>query len=191
MARWQRDRRQQAVIVTVFSGVLFFTLGLVAWAATGRYYADNLAPAVTVDGRSFAMRDFKRERSYELVRFYIDYGVPPGYENDPQIAQQKATVDTGALDALVEHYILDANAKADGFVVTQQQIDERYVADYGEYHSRHILIAPKPLGDGEDAKTAADATALAKARAVLDQLRQSPARRRRVATSVSSAKASS
>jgi parvulin-like peptidyl-prolyl isomerase len=174
MARWQRERRQQAVIVTVFSGVLFFTLGLVAWAATERFYTENLAPALTIDGRVFPMRDYKRELGYQNVRFYIDYGVPPGYENDPQIAQQKGTVDTGALDALVEHYVLDTNAKADGFVVTPQQIDERYVADYGEYHSRHILIAPKPLGDGEDAKNAADATALAKARAVLDQLRQSP-----------------
>ena len=70
MARWQRERRQQTLIVTVFSAILFFTLGLVAWAATSRYYSDNLKPSLTVDGRSFAMRDFKRELGYELTAFY-------------------------------------------------------------------------------------------------------------------------
>jgi parvulin-like peptidyl-prolyl isomerase len=174
MARWQRERRQQAVIVTVFSGVLFFTLGLVAWAATERFYTENLAPALTIDGRVFPMRDYKRELGYQNVRFYIDYGVPPGYENDPQIAQQKASYEATALDALVEHYALDTNAKADGITVSQADIDDRYVADFGEYHTRHILFAPKPLGEGDDAKNAADAVALAKARAVRDQLVQSP-----------------
>ena len=101
MARWQRERRQQTVIVTIFSAILFFTVGLVAWAATDRYYTANLKPAVTIDGRAFAMRDYNRELGYQYVKFYLDYGVPPGYENDPQIAQQKASYDAYALDALV------------------------------------------------------------------------------------------
>ena len=45
-ARWQRERRQQAVIVTVFSAVLFFVLGLVSWAASDNYYQSNLKPAM-------------------------------------------------------------------------------------------------------------------------------------------------
>jgi hypothetical protein len=59
MARWQRDRRQQTVVITVFGAVLFFVLGLVAWAATDRYYTANLKPAATYDGRVFPMRDYK------------------------------------------------------------------------------------------------------------------------------------
>ena len=174
MARWQRDRRQQAVIVTVFGAVLFFVLGLVAWAATDRYYSANLKPAATFDGRVFPMRDYKRELGYQYTRFYVDYGVPPGYENDSQILQQKASYDGIALEQLVENAIMDDNARRDGFVVTQQQIDDRYIADFGEYHARHILITPKPQGDAADAATVADATALAKARAVADQLRETP-----------------
>jgi parvulin-like peptidyl-prolyl isomerase len=173
-ARWQRERRQQAIIVTIFGAILFFAIGLVVWAATDRYYSANLKPAVTIDGRAFAMRDYKRELGYQYTKFYIDYGVPPGYENDPQILQQKSSYDANALDALVEHEILDTNAAADGITVTKQQIDDRYVADFGEFHARHILIAPKPSGDAADAGTVADATALAKARAIADQLKQSP-----------------
>lgn len=169
MARWQRERRQQAFIVTIFSAVLFFTLGLLAWAATDRYYSANLKPALTIDGQSFAMRDYTREMNYQLTHFYVDNGVPPGYENDSQITQQKQGYESVALEALVEQQILDDNAKADGTVVTQQQIDERYAQDYGEYHTRHILIAPV----GTDT-AAADANALAKARAIADQLRQDP-----------------
>jgi parvulin-like peptidyl-prolyl isomerase len=174
MARWQRERRQQTIIVTIFSAILFFTIGLVAWAATDRYYTANLKPAVTIDGRAFAMRDYNRELGYQYVKFYLDYGVPPGYENDPQIAQQKASYDAYALDALVEDYLLEANARADGMAITQQQIDDRYVQDFGEFHTRHILITPKPNGDAADAATVADGVALAKARAVLDQLRAAP-----------------
>lgn len=174
MARWQRDRRQQTVILTVFGAVLFFVLGLVAWAATDRYYTANLKPAVTVDGRAFPMRDYKRELGYQYTSFYVNYGVPPGYENDSQILTQKATYETVALENLVENAIMDDNARKDGIVVTQQQIEDRYLADFGEYHTRHILITPKPEGDAADAATVADATALAKARAVADQLKQTP-----------------
>ena len=174
MSRWQRERRQQTIIVTIFSALLFFTIGLVVWAATDRYYTANLKPAATFDGRVYAMRDYKRELGYQYTRFYIDYGVPPGYENDSQILQQKSTYDTIALENLVEDAILDDNAKRDGVVVTQQQIDDRYVADYGEFHTRHILISPKPIGDGDQATKDADAVALARARAIADQLKQSP-----------------
>src|SRR5205814_10032901 len=65
-ARWQRERRQQAVIVTVFSAVLFFVLGLVSWAASSKYYSDNLKSAMTFDGRAVAMRDWTKEKAYEL-----------------------------------------------------------------------------------------------------------------------------
>ena len=88
--------------MTVFSAVLFFVLGLVSWAASSKYYSDNLKSAMTFDGRAVAMRDWTKEKAYELSRFYVEYGVPAGYENDPQIAQQKASFDRGALNTLEE-----------------------------------------------------------------------------------------
>lgn len=169
MARWQRERRQQTVIVTIFSAVLFFTVGLVAWAATDRYYTENLKTAVVFDGRAIPMRDYMHELGYQYARFYVEYGVPPGYEDDQQILQQKATYASVALEMLVERAILELNAKADGISYTAAQIDERFTEDFGEYHPRHILIKPS----GDDAALA-DANALAKARAIADQLKESP-----------------
>ena len=64
-ARWQRERRQQAFIVVIFSAVLFFVLGLISWAASDKYYQDNLKPAMRFDGRAVAMRDWKSEVKYE------------------------------------------------------------------------------------------------------------------------------
>src|SRR5437773_12530218 len=119
-ARWQRERRQQAVIVTVFSAVLFFVLGLVSWGASSKYYTDNLKAAMTFDGRSVAMRDWTKEKAYELSRFYVEYGVPAGYENDPQIAEQKASFDRRALDTLEEYLVLDKHAKADRLTVSPE-----------------------------------------------------------------------
>lgn len=174
MARWQRERRQQTVIVTIFSAILFFTLGLVAWAATSRFYNDNLKPALTIDGTSFAMRDYRREQGYQHTRFYVDYGVPAGYENDSRILQQKQTYDAVALEALVEHTILDLNAKADGVTVTAQEIDDRYNSDFGEYHARHILVTPKPEGSAPDAAAQADAAAKEKARKIYEILKANP-----------------
>ncbi len=169
MTRWQRERRQQTVIVTVFSALLFFTLGLVAWAASDRYYTANLTPAMSVDGRTLPMRDYRHELGYQYTQFYIDFGVPPGYENDPQVLQYKQSYERGALDALAEQQILDDRARQDGVSVTSQQIDARYAEEYGEYHARHILILP--VGDDT---VLADKEALAKARAVEDQLKQAP-----------------
>src|SRR6266850_7304398 len=169
MARWQRERRQQTIIVTIFSAILFFTLGLVAWAGSSRYYNDNLKPALMFDGHSVSLREYKRELAYQNVRFYVDFGVPPGYENDPQVLTQKAEYEGIALDALVEQAILDSAARADGITYDQAAIDAKYNEDFGEYHPRHILITPK----GDD-KELADQVALAKARAIADQLKQDP-----------------
>src|SRR5712691_151373 len=170
-ARWQRERRQQAVIVTVFSAVLFFVLGLVSWAASDTYYQNNLKPALKFDGKVIAMRDWTNERKYQLSRFYVEFGVPPGYENDPQIAEQKASYDRSALDTLEEYAILEQRARADGVTVTPEAVDARYEEDFGQFRSRHILItfnkeATDPAVD--------DANALAKATAIRDQLRQDP-----------------
>ncbi len=169
MARWQRERRQQTIIVTTFSAILFFVLGLVAWAASSRYYTDNLRPAMMFDGHAVSLREYKRELAYQYVRFYIDFGVPPGYESDPQVLTRKAENEGVALDALIEQAILDSAARADGITYDRATIDAKYNEDFGEYHPRHILITPK----GEDTALA-DQVALAKARAIADQLKQDP-----------------
>src|SRR6266702_4355683 len=117
-ARWQRERRQQAFIVIIFSAVLFFVLGLITWAASDKFYQDNLKPAMRFEGRAVALRDWKREVKYQQTRFYVEFGVPAGYENDPQIAEQKASFDRGALNTLEEYLVLDKQAKADGITVT-------------------------------------------------------------------------
>src|SRR5438477_2238396 len=170
-ARWQRERRQQAVIVTVFSAVLFFVLGLVSWGASSKYYTDNLKAAMTFDGRSVAMRDWTKEKAYELSRFYVEYGVPAGYENDPQIAEQKASFDRGALNTLQEYAILHKQAKAEGVIVTPAETDARYRDDFSQFRSRHILIT---LDKSAPDQAVEDANALAKATAIRDQLRQDP-----------------
>ena len=170
-ARWQRERRQQAVIVTVFSAVLFFVLGLVSWAASDRYYQDNLKPAMRFDGKVVAMREWKNERKYQLSRFYIEYGVPPGYEDDPQIAEQKASFDRSALDTLEEDAILDEQARADGITVSPESIEARYQDDFSQFRSRHILIT---FDSAAEDKALDEANALAKATAIRDQLRQDP-----------------
>jgi parvulin-like peptidyl-prolyl isomerase len=169
MARWQRERRQQTIIVTIFSAILFFALGLVAWGASSRYYTDNLKPALMFDGRAVSLREYRRELAYQHVRFYVDYGVPPGYENDSRVLAQKAQYEGVALDSLVEKAILDSAARADGISYDQAALDAKYNEDFGEYHPRHILITPK----GDD-KALADQVALAKARAIADQLKQDP-----------------
>ncbi|TMC74668.1 MAG: hypothetical protein E6J13_01320 [Chloroflexi bacterium] len=170
-ARWQRERRQQAVIVVVFSAVLFFVLGLVSWATSEKYYQDNLKPAMKFDGAVIPMRDWARERNYELTKFYVEFGVPPGYENDSQIAEQKASYDRGALDTLEEYAVLDAQAKTEGATVTPDALQARYDEDFSQFRSRHILITINK--DAAD-QAVEGANALAKAVAIRDQLRQDP-----------------
>src|SRR5438034_9159141 len=131
-ARWQRERRQQAVIVTIFSAVLFFVLGLVSWAASDTYYQNNLKPAMRFDGRVVAMRDWTNERKYQLARFYVEFGVPPGYENDPQIAEQKASYDRSALNTIEEYEILDQMAREDGIAVAIEAVSAGCQVDIGK-----------------------------------------------------------
>lgn len=170
-ARWQRERRQQAITITVFSVLLIAALGLLAWNGADRYYSANLRPAAAIDGRAIPYRSYNRELGYELVKFYVDAGVPPGFENDPRIATQKAQYDRIALTSVIEQQFLDDAARAEGFEVTPAQVDERYLTDFSEFQTRHILIAIDKTATDQ---AAADKAALVKAEEVAAQLRAAP-----------------
>ncbi|HEV8537209.1 MAG TPA: peptidylprolyl isomerase [Candidatus Limnocylindria bacterium] len=170
-ARWQRERRQQAIIVTVFSAALFFVVGLITWAASDRYYQENLKAAMRFDGQAVPMRDWRNEVNYQLLRFYVEYGVPAGYENDPQIAQQKASYERAALDSLVQYTVLDAQARADGVTVSPDAISARYADDWSQFRSRHVLIT---INKEAPDQTLELSNALAKAVAIRDELRADP-----------------
>src|SRR6266536_2792940 len=55
-ARWQRERRQQTIIIVVFTVLLCSAMGLMVWAGTNRYYNDNLKPAAMIDGHGLPYR---------------------------------------------------------------------------------------------------------------------------------------
>ena len=171
MARWQRERRQQTIILVVFTVLLFSALGLMAYAATNRYYADNLKPAASIDGHVLPYRLYTHERDYELVKFYQDAGVPKGFENDPQIAQQKQSYDSVALNSLVEQAVLDAQARDDGYAISPDDVRARYADEFGQFRTRHVLIKPDP--NNKNAADA-DADALAKAGEIAKQLKAAP-----------------
>lgn len=170
-ARWQRERRQQAIVVVVFSTILFFVLGLSAWAWADRFYTANLKPAATYAGRLIPTRDYQRELGFQLVKFYVDFGVPKGFENDPQITSRKAQYNGIALDAVLEQAALDKAARDSGVTLTAQQIDARYAEDFGEYRSRHILITADAQATDKDA---ADKAALKTAQDIAAQLKAKP-----------------
>ena len=157
--------------MVVFSAILFFVVGLAAWAAADRYYAANLQPAAMYAGRIIPMRDYARERDYQLVKFYVDFGVPPGFEDHPQVLTQKAGYDEIALEELIEQAALDQAARANGVQVSRAAIDDRYALDLGQYKPRHILVAVKPEATDKDA---ADSEALAKAADLAKQLKAAP-----------------
>ena len=171
LARWQRERRQQTVVVTVFSAVLFFVLGLAAWAAADRYYDANLKPAVAFAGQLIPMRDFQREYGFQLVKFYIDFGVPKEFENDSRIDEQKAQYEGITLDRLIEFQALEQAAREEGVTIAPAEVDARFVADFSQYRARHVLIEPDKEATDTDA---ADKAALAKAQEVVVQLRTAP-----------------
>lgn len=171
MARWQRERRQQAVVVTIFTAVLVSAVGLVAWAAAERYYEENLTPAATIKGKVIPMREFQRQKDFELVRFYQDFGVPPGFENDPQLIQQTQQYDGIAIERVIERRILELEARDAGYAPSAEDLEVQYGIQFGEFKVRHILIAVPE--DAED-KELADLNAAARARAVLNELRESP-----------------
>jgi parvulin-like peptidyl-prolyl isomerase len=172
MARWQRERRQQTIILVVFTVLLLSALGLVAYAATNRYYTENLKPAATIDGHALAYRTYTHERDYELVKFYQDSGVPKGFENDPQLARQKQEYDGIALNSLVEQAVLDAQSRADGFAFSADDISARYRQEFGQFRTRHILIKLEANTKKDPADVEADAKE--KADGIAKQLRAAP-----------------
>lgn len=170
-ARWQRERRQQAIVIVGFTVLLCSAIGLMIWAGTNRYYDANLKPAAMIDGHVLPYRLYFHERDYELVKFYQDNGVPAGFENDPQLATQKADYDGLAVNSLVEQALLDAAAHQDGYVISNADLQAKYEDSFSQYSSRHILVAIDATATDQ---AAADAAALAKAQDIATQLRADP-----------------
>ena len=171
MSRWQRERRQQAIVVTIFTAILVFVLGLAAWAASDRYYQANLVPVAEVSGIQVPKREYQQQLNFEYVRLYQEYGVPAGFENDPQLDQIKASYQELALERVVEHQVLDRAAREAGIALTPAQMDEQYQIEFGEYKVRHVLVS---VPDDATDKEAAEATARAKARSIANELREAP-----------------
>src|SRR5258708_16286864 len=171
MARWQRERREQTIILVVFSGLLCGAGGLMVWAGASRYYDANLKPAAMIDGHVLPYRMYAHERSYELVKFYQDNGVPPEFENDSRIQQQKSDYDGVAVNSLVEQALLDAMARQEGYVVSAADVKARQEADFSQFRSRHILVK---IDDAATDKDAADKAALPKATALPTPLNAHP-----------------
>jgi parvulin-like peptidyl-prolyl isomerase len=170
-ARWQRERRQQTIIIVVFTVLLCSALGLMIWAGTNRYYDANLKPAAMIDGHGLPYRLYYHERGYELVKFYEDNGVPAEFENDPQIASQKADYDGIAVNSLVEQALLEAVARQEGYAISDADLKAKYDESFGQFNSRHVLVK---VDDTATDKAAADAAALAKAQDIATQLRANP-----------------
>ncbi|HEY8830208.1 MAG TPA: peptidylprolyl isomerase, partial [Candidatus Limnocylindria bacterium] len=170
-ARWQRERRQQTIIIVVFTVLLCSAVGLMIWAGTNKYYDANLRPAALIDGHQLPYRLYYHERDYELVKFYEDSGVPIGSENDPQLATQKADYDGIAVNSLVEQALLDSVAHDEGYTVSAADLQAKYEESFGQFNSRHILVA---IDSTATDQTAADAAALAKAQDFAKQLRADP-----------------
>ncbi|TMD59175.1 MAG: hypothetical protein E6I87_10045 [Chloroflexi bacterium] len=171
MARWQRERRQQFVYLTLFTALLVFVIGLVGWAAASSYYDANLIPAAKVGDRAIPTRDFNRMFAFEKTRFFIQYGLQPGSESDPQVASAIQSLRKSALDELLVGETLMTVARADNAVPSQADIDTQLNHDFSELHVRHILVAP----DANEKDTAkADADAKAKAEDAAKQLKADP-----------------
>ena len=171
MARWQRERRQQLVYLTLFSTLLVFVLGIVGWAAASNYYDDNLKPAVDFGTRAIPLRDFNRWYAFEKARFFVQYGLSPGSESNPQVAQALAGVRRTAIEDVVRDQTLLTVAREDNAVPSKDEIDTAMQHDFGELHVRHILVA----ADSNEKDTAkADADAKAKADDVAKQLKADP-----------------
>jgi parvulin-like peptidyl-prolyl isomerase len=170
-ARWQRERRQQTIIVVVFTVLLCSAIGLMVWAGANRYYDANLKPVATIDGHSVPYRLYSRERAYELVKFYQDNGIPAGYENDPQVLQRKADYDGVAINSLAEQMLLDTVARADRYAVSDAEVRARYVDEFSQYRTRHILVK---IDTAATDQAAADKAALAKATEIAAKLKADP-----------------
>ena len=170
-ARWQRERRQQTIIIVVFTVLLCSAVGLMVWAGTNRYYDANLKPAALIDGHVLPYRLYYHERDYELVKFYQDNGVPVAAQNDAQIAQQKSDYDGIAINSLVEQALLDAVSRSDGYAISNADLRASYDGNFGQFNSRHILVK---IDDAATDKAAADAAALAKAQDIEKQLKADP-----------------
>lgn len=140
LAKWQRERRQQAIYLGVFTGVLLFAFGLVGWAAASSYYDQNLRPVARIEGTSILMRDVNERWLFEKVLFYEEFGIRRELERDPEVAAYANTLRSGALENVLLREVLLRVAREEGTLPSEAEVRAQVERDFGELHVRHILI---------------------------------------------------
>jgi parvulin-like peptidyl-prolyl isomerase len=192
-AKPQRTRARQSgrrTLVTnlLFGGVVVFALLILAVAAGVNWYSQHLATVATINGQTITIDDFTNRYAVDLwrlnaiesrIRDAANVGLITNEQRDQEIAtiasekQNPTTLAGASLESLIDARLQAQLAATQGVTVTEAQVDAALVKEATNNEQRHawfIESAPDLESGSSTPTAAADAAALAKAKALLARL---------------------
>ncbi len=184
---YEADHHRQLLMNVGFGVVVLVALLILAGAIAASWYEDHLAPLAVVNGQSVTKDDF-RER-VRVENFRLDYRetqirkqMQSGRLDDASgqnrlnsLTQQRSSIDTQTIEALIDSRLQDQLAVKQGVSVTPQQVDALITEAATTPELRHLwVMGVKPLVTAPATTPTDQQKAVAKARAEqsLKQLKQ-------------------
>ncbi|HEX5451070.1 MAG TPA: peptidylprolyl isomerase [Candidatus Limnocylindrales bacterium] len=181
------EARQQLVITVGFVAVIVVAVLILAGAVGAGYYNDHLATVASVDGRSInkdqlndriAVLSFRINEAEGRIQEQVAAGTLDETTAQSQIQsydQVKSTIDSTALEALIDQATMEELARPLGISASASEIDAELAKDAETPEQRDVLaifVAPETSA-GTDLPTQAQVTAAqAKANEALAALKQ-------------------
>jgi parvulin-like peptidyl-prolyl isomerase len=151
------DHRRTLLLNLGFGLVVLAALLILAGAGFASYYGDHFASLATVNGQGIS-KDEARDR-YAVDSFRLDYlearirarqdagrmDEATASSQIAQITQERQTLDTQAVENLIDASVQAQAAPALGVTVSDQQITDQLTQDATTAESRHVwIIGVKP-----------------------------------------------
>jgi len=183
---WESEGRRNLYLNLAFGAIVLLAILILLAAVGAGYYGDHFAAVATVNGQAISKDDlrdrvavdgFRFDRQESFVQDQVSTGRLTQAQADSQrqsIASARQQMPQSSLDRLIDATLQAQLAAEESVTVTEQQVDERMVAEATRPEQRHIwAIAVQPeISPGATAPTdAQSSTARAKAGQALAELR--------------------
>lgn len=151
LARLERERRQTQLITGIAIGLMVIIVGLIGYGVLNETILKARRPVVTVNGDSVTMREFQvqvRVSRQQYIDQYMQYyqfaqmfGIDP--TTDPNMSQTLSQIETQlgtpsnigqqVIDNIINDLLIRQYAKANGIVVTADDLDKALHDAFGYY----------------------------------------------------------
>jgi peptidyl-prolyl cis-trans isomerase D len=164
LARLERERQQNRLILVVSMIVLVLVIGLIGYGILDQTVLQSLRPVAKVGNTAITVKDFVAQASFNRIQLVNQYQqeqqLAQYFGNDPSVQQNLSTIEseltdtttlgTNVINQMIDNVIIREEAARRNITVTKEEVDKGVQAAFGYYSNG----TPSPTITPTDVTTA-------------------------------------